>query len=103
MTKLTEARLEQLKAETAQCAPTDELPESYLGDSFAQPLPDGACLCCGERGTFTWGLCHGTGHCVTCGWPARLYHFVKDADGKEARVVRLLQYHPHGISLRKTA
>ncbi len=97
---LTEPKLTKLKAETAHLSTLDGLPADYA-EKFAEPLPNGECLCCGRIGMFTWGLAHGEGHCHECGWPARLYHFVKLPDGKDDRIVRLLQYHPDGISLRK--
>lgn len=96
--QITKTVLAKLKAETAHCAPLDGFPADYIA-AFAQPSEGGACLCCGETGTFTWGLAHGSGHCFECGWPARLYHFVKGEDGNETRIVRLLQYHPDEISI----
>jgi hypothetical protein len=73
------------------------------------------CIGCGEnmagglaeqllaRGGFTWGLAHGHGHCRNCGWPATLYHFIKDRHGKDLCTVRgiLLQAHPDTVSLKK--
>lgn len=97
---LTEEKLNKLKKETAHLSTFDGLP-SNRAEQFAEPMLEGKCLYCGETGTFTWGLTHGEGHCYKCGWPARLYHFVKDAAGGEECIVRLLQYHPDGISLRK--
>lgn len=49
---------------------------------------------------FTWGLVHGEGHCRKCGWPARLYHFIKDENGADMVTIRnlLLQYHPDFVS-----
>ena len=98
---MTNEKLAKLKSTTAYCQVIEGLPDDYV-KAFAEPLPDGECLSCRKAGTFTWGLVHGEGHCYKCGWPARLYHFVKDADGEDARVVRLLQYHPDSISLRET-
>lgn len=98
---ITEAKLFKLMAETAHLSTLDGLPADY-GNKFAEPLPDGKCLCCGVRGAFTWGLTHGEGYCHYCGWPARLYHFIKDHTGNEQRIVRLLQYHPDQIVLAKT-
>lgn len=103
MKKLTEKRLAELRASVAHCTSGVELPSEYLKESFALPDAHGTCLNCGKSGTFTWGLVHGEGHCAECGWPARLYHFVKGTDGNETRIVRLLQYHPDGIRLRETA
>ena len=96
---ITVARLTELKSTTATCPPIDGFPAEYL-KAFAPPSEDSACLACGKRDTFTWGILHGEGYCYECGWPARLYHFIKGDDGKETRIVRLLQYHPEGISLR---
>lgn len=58
----------------------------------------------GEAG-FTWGLVHGEGHCRHCGWPARLYHFIKDENGEDLATIRnvLLQYHPSVVSKREPA
>lgn len=72
------------------------------------------CIRCSKklRGTFTdqmlglagfeWGLIHGHGRCSHCGWPAVLYHFVKDRHGKELLTFRhvLLQFHPADIEIR---
>jgi hypothetical protein len=102
MGKLTEAKLLALKETVPHCSGDTELPDKYA-EPFASHSDDGACLCCGECVTFTWGLAHGEGHCYKCGWPARLYHFIKDETGKETRIVRLLQYHPSVISLRGSA
>lgn len=67
------------------------------------------CLKCGEKlndgwvnlmggsgGGFKWGLAHGEGFCGMCHWPARAYHFVKDANGETLMTIRniVLQYHP---------
>lgn len=98
---ITEAKVAKLMAGTAHLSTLDGLPADY-GNKFAEPLPDGKCLCCGEDRTFTWGLTHGEGHCYKCGWPARLYHFFKDSAGNSKRIVRLLQYHPDQILLAKT-
>jgi hypothetical protein len=93
----------------------------YLADylkPFAKPITrDGAsegsgfaigntlCLKCGSGldgmlGAFQWGLCHGEGVCSKCGWPARLYHYLKLPDGTEDRIVMMLQYHPDGVTKR---
>lgn len=50
-------------------------------------------------GAFKWGLVHGSGSCVRCGWPGRLYHRV-DVDGREIRFDLLLWAHPDEVSLR---
>lgn len=88
---------------------------------FAAPNGEGhPCLRCSEpmvgssadsmlvamgmtRGGFEWGLVHGHGHCRCCGWPATLYHFIKDRHGKELLTIRniLLQQHPDNIELAK--
>lgn len=99
----TQETLDRLRIETPFFQPTEEFPESYVGKHYAEPDPNGKCLCCEKRGTFTWGLAHGVGHCYACGWPARLYHFIMEDEGKERRVVKLLQYHPNEISLPETA
>lgn len=99
----------------------DEI-RNYLADylrPFAKPvLRDGAtegsgfafgnqiCLKCGEGqdgmfGRFQWGLQHGEGRCGKCGWPARMYHFLKLPDGTEGRIVILLQYHPDVVGEKK--
>lgn len=59
------------------------------------------CISCDSRldgliGTFEWGLAHGEGTCVECGWPARGVHQIKDEDGEDFAVLRnsILQYHP---------
>jgi hypothetical protein len=99
MTRLSQDKLELLRASTPHCA-TDELPTDYAAN-FAEPLLEQKCLYCGESYTFTWGLTHGEGHCTECGWPARLYHFIKDESGNETRVVKLLQVHPDAIDADK--
>ncbi len=100
MSRLTQEKLTELKAVIPHCAAGDELSTEYVAP-FAEPIPGGKCLSCGREATFTWGLAHGEGHCYECGWPARLYHFIKAENGTERRVVRLLQYHPDGISIKK--
>ena len=66
---------------------------------------DSPCLGCGEsqvgllRGRFTWGIAHGEGHCSNCGWPARMYHDIRDSDGVRLMYFRLLlQYHPDCVA-----
>jgi hypothetical protein len=65
----------------------------YLA-GFAK-LDKGICLWCDtERPSVTWGIQHGMAHCVGCGWDFKVYHYLKDKNGKEVRVSRYLQYHP---------
>lgn len=97
---MTETKLAALRESVAHCAELEGLP-GYDLEPFAQPDADGKCLCCGETWTFTWGYVHGEGHCYECSWPARGYHFLKDDQGQETRVFRVLQYHPDGISIGK--
>lgn len=81
-------------------------------------IGDIPCIQCGDiqnsglmgavMGTgFEWGLQHGEGRCKGCGWPATLYHFVRDKNGKEVLTLRgfLLQYHPDNVTAKhkKTA
>lgn len=99
MSNLTNAKLVELRSTVPHCGALDEFPSEYL-TVFAAPT-DNVCLCCGGYGTFTWGLAHGEGHCCKCSWPARLYHFIKSADGEKKRIVKLLQYHPDQVSLRR--
>lgn len=95
---------------------------AYLRD-FADPQRDGdgkvkkghPCLRCGQslagdladqllsRGGFRWGLAHGHGQCGWCGWPATLYHFIKDRSGEDLMTIRhiVLQVHPDLIEIRK--
>jgi hypothetical protein len=56
----------------------------------------------GQEGGFEWGLVHGQGHCRNCGWPATLYHFIRDRNGNDLLTIRnlLLQQHPDDIELR---
>ena len=108
---VTQKRLDELRA-TISHVTIDDLTnrgvpaEAWIAFAgqlgpFAKALPNMECLACGEEATFTWGLAHGEGHCNNCGWPARLYHFIKYGDDQEARVVLLLQYHPDGIEIQK--
>ena len=83
-------------------------------EPFADAPADGSveCLKCstplgGMMGAvldgFTWGLVHGEGHCATCRWPARAYHFIK-YDDKEIRLPTfILQYHPDFVESKKRA
>ena len=86
---------------------------AYL-HGFAKPImPGNKCLCC-ERplagtlvdqllsdGGFEWGLVHGQGHCRKCGWPATMYHFIKDENGEDILTMHnvLLQVHPDHIEI----
>lgn len=45
-------------------------------------------------GTFRWGLAHGEGRCADCGWPARAYHYLNDAEGKVLSLTAVLLYVP---------
>jgi hypothetical protein len=75
------------------------------GDGFVSGSP---CLCCGKPqggflGFFQWGLAHGHGACSNCGWPATVYHFIRDKNGEELCTLRglLLQAHPNDVEKRK--
>lgn len=126
MERITQERLDELRASTPHCAPADiettfgpgATPEqiedftAYLRRYAApKPIEEGwitpgrPCLVCNEVGSFEWGLQHGEGHCTKCHWPATLYHFVNDRNGKELVTIRglLLQYHPDQIRLRTEA
>ena len=93
-------------------------PPGAIADDGMYQVSDGhPCLKCGEqlqgsmvqqligKGGFTWGLAHGAGHCKECGWPARLYHFLTDKDGKEVLTLRnvLLQVHPDFVTSKPSA
>jgi len=64
-----------------------------------------ACAGCGEAltgflfGTFEWGLAHGEGRCCRCGWPVRMYHYLKGQNGIEVHVEIPLCYHPDELLL----
>lgn len=98
MQTISQEKLNELKTTVPHFVVTDGLPANY-SEGFAQPADDGTCLCCGAYASFTWGLQHGEGSCAKCGWPARMYHFIKTPEGEDKRVVRLLQYHPAIISI----
>lgn len=79
-------------------APKREGEDNHLCDGWP-------CVACGAKHSFAWGIAHGSGHCTTCGWPATLYHFVKDRDGEELSTIRgvLLWAHPDDIDVRGAA
>ncbi len=62
---------------------------------------DPPCCACGTEHAFRWGLAHGSGYCVECGWPGTLYHFVKDRHGADLVTFRgaLLWAHPDDIDV----
>lgn len=97
------ARIEDISAvEILPPAVRDEFARHL--EHFARPSDENLpCLKCGKHQVhyFRWGLQHGVGNCSGCGWPARLYHFVKDAEGQETRIVRLLQYHPDYVGPKR--
>ena len=108
---------ETLAALDAYFEPFAALPGA-VGDDGRFKIEDGQpCLNCGEKlmgdltdqlfgkGGFEWGIAHGEGHCSNCRWPARLYHFIKDADGNDLMTLRsvCLQYHPDFVEKRKSA
>ena len=81
-----------------------KLPAETLADYLSHFIkPEGDNRCPRDEGYFTWGLAHGHGHCTRCGWPAVLYHFPKDSDGKEHRFEALLWCHPDDLEERKRA
>ncbi len=59
-------------------------------------------LLSGHEG-FEWGLVHGSGHCRNCGWPATLYHRIRDAEGEILIEHRgtVLQAHPDEIEIKE--
>lgn len=76
----------------------------YFGHFVGRVDGKFSCPCCAGTGTFTWGIAHGEGHCTTCGWPHRAYHFIKDKNGEQImRHVTILAYHPSELSRRETA
>lgn len=90
-------------------APADE---ASLFDYFSTFLPPGPCAGCGAtlgvkdnnplsailgRATFTWGLAHGEGYCLQCGYPARAYHRVPELID---HLTLILQYHPDELKER---
>lgn len=120
---LTQAELDELRRITPRATidsigatPTDEASPEFIADltaylsRYAAPARDEdgkpkeghPCLRCG-RGGFEWGLAHGHGHCRNCGWPATLYHFIKDRNGEDLLTIRnvLLQVHPDNVEIRK--
>ncbi len=118
MKRLTQARIDALRTMVAHADIEDiglrleadapaELAEDLRAYVRRFAKPEDArrlCLACGAPcGGFVWGLVHGLGHCHDCGWPARLYHFIKDRHGKDLYTVRgiLLQAHPDDVSIRK--
>ena len=119
MEKITQVRLDKLKAANIPHATPDDLtgnlefntdPDviAYLRH-YAKPKVDDAgvvrqgqpCVACDAQHSFTWGLVHGQGFCTGCGWPGTLYHFVNDKEGKEVATMRgaLLWAHPTEIEI----
>lgn len=102
-----------IDALSAYFAPFAAVPMVVSEDGVEKPSPDHPCLNCGKPllglttfmlgGGFTWGLTHGEGHCLACGWPARAHHFIKDAAGADLITIRnvILQYHPDEVSAPK--
>jgi hypothetical protein len=84
-------------------------------DEKGEIIKNNPCLRCHEalsgdlttqlfgRGGFTWGLAHGSGFCKNCGWPATLYHFIKDRNGEDIVTIRhvVLQIHPDDVEIKK--
>lgn len=86
---------------------------AYLAAFAAPTKKDETNLCfhCGEafngglaqqlfgNGGFEWGLTHGDGYCKCCGWPARLYHFIRDRHGDDLITMRhiVLPYLPADV------
>lgn len=94
----------------------DTLPaedEKALSEYFAHFVKPGPCICCNARqgakdmmdaflgnAKFRWGIAHGEGNCMDCGWPARAYH--RDV-GPIKFVEMILQYHPDELNVREKA
>jgi len=75
--------------------------EEY-GHSFAPPQE--WCLGCGATlsdefglGAFQWGLAHGEGQCMKCGYPYRAYHRIPHI----GRLNMILGYHPSCVSMEQ--
>ena len=120
MEKITPERLAELKASNIPHATiadiTIDAPPTVEGitehferhlSHYAAPKKDEAgenrsgqpCIACDATHSFTWGMVHGAGHCTNCGWPASLYHFITDQEGKQVAHLRgvLLWAHPDDI------
>lgn len=95
--------LAELKAANLPKASAEDLIAESLGETpdltkineylkiFAKPAGDNWCPACGSG--FVWGFTHGEGHCHTCNYPARAYHY--DMPGTTAkRIIGVLWYHP---------
>jgi hypothetical protein len=119
--RITKERLVELRVSTPHATVEDigtagGAPEAledlavYL-NHYAKPKPKKEgwfgeappCLVCDAVNSFEWGLVHGEGRCAECGWPATLYHFIKDRNGNDLATIRgvLLQYHPDSIEIRE--
>ena len=68
----------------------DEL-SKYLEDYLK---PDGNCWLCESKLFLEWGITHGLANCTTCGMDVRVYHYLKNEEGKDVRIERSLQNHP---------
>jgi hypothetical protein len=80
----------------AEVAAFEKHLEGYLPSRTSCP----ACFAWGVE----WGIVHGEARCVSCGWPATIYHFVKDGEGELlARVTATLYAHPSTLSMREGA
>ena len=71
----------------------------FLCFHCGQPLTGVRAFLLSRGGGFTWGLTHGEGHCGNCRWPARAYHFAKNAKGEDLFTQRglVLQYLPEFV------
>jgi len=115
--------LEQMKAKNLPRLTADDVfeglePEDHPSlneylSSFAMPGQRGegniilggiTCISCdtvmdGACGSFEWGIAHGEGRCSHCGWPVRVYHFLKE-EGPLEQFSLLLPYHPDVVEQR---
>lgn len=95
----------ELFADEGHASIADQFP-AYLAHFAKHQTDEGGnpvCLKCKRslQGSFRWGVAHGSGSCSGCSWPARAYHYFKDAAEKEIRIVMILQYHPEFVKMPK--
>lgn len=62
---------------------------------------DTECPRCAAATRWDWGVIHGEAHCISCGYPGRVWHTFVLSDGTQTSIAHFLFYHPKMLKEKK--